>query len=114
MPKDLFSAGALYSGMRGGIGTVIEDGVPVTLGWLDANGTPQLKVPDDKTDGVQKYYFTRADEETPGEALNLGMTAQAIASELRARARTTSARGSRWSESWRRQNDNPLSAYLPD
>lgn len=72
MPKDLFGAGSLYKGLRHGIGTVIEEGIPVTLGWLDANGSPQLKVPDDKTDGVQKYYFTRADEETPGEAHNLG------------------------------------------
>jgi len=73
MPKDLFGSGALYKGLRGGIGTVIEESVPVTLGWIDENGNRQLKVPDDKTDGVQKYYFTRAAEEPPGEAHNLGL-----------------------------------------
>ena len=42
MPKDLFGSGALYKGLRGGIGTVIEESVPVTLGWIDENGNRQL------------------------------------------------------------------------
>lgn len=71
MPTDLFGSELLYTGVRAAIGGALEEGIPVTLGWIDSSDAIQLKVDPNTNDGVQKFYYTIGDQ-PPGEAHNMG------------------------------------------